>query len=94
MFDAHGRAFVFFGGVLRRGIDDNRKTAIDVIFTGKERRYNRRFWVMCNHYLLDPTACTPASGWETGRVENQVGNVREWLFTPKVRCARPRSASC
>ena len=21
------------------------------------------------------------------RVENQVGNVREWLFTPKVRCA-------
>jgi hypothetical protein len=42
---------------------------------------------MCNHYLVDPTACTPASGWEKGQVENQVGNVREWLFTPKVRCA-------
>ena len=32
-------------------------------------------------------ACTPTSGWEKGQVENQVGNVREWLFTPKVRCA-------
>ena len=42
---------------------------------------------MCNHYLIEPTACTPASGWEKGQVENQVGNVREWLFTPKVRCA-------
>jgi hypothetical protein len=42
---------------------------------------------MCNHYLVDPTACTPASGWEKGQVENQVGNVREWLFTPKLKCA-------
>ena len=72
----------------RRGIYDNLKPAVDAIFTGKERRYNRRFLVMCNHYLIDPTACTPAS-WlgEVGQVENQVGNVREWLFTPKVRCA-------
>ena len=28
-------------------------------------------------------ACTPESGWEKGQVENQVGNVREWLFTPR-----------
>jgi hypothetical protein len=41
---------------------------------------------MCNHYLIEPTACTPAAGWEKGQVENQVGNVREWLFTPKLRC--------
>jgi transposase len=87
VFDAHARAFEFFGGVPRRGIYDNLKPAVDAIFTGKERRYNRRFLVMCNHYLVDPTACTPASGWEKGQVENQVGNVREWLFTPKVRCA-------
>ncbi len=87
VFDAHARAFEFFGGVPRRGIYDNLKPAVDAIFTGKERRYNRRFLVMCNHYLIDPTACTPASGWEKGQVENQVGNVREWLFTPKVRCA-------
>jgi hypothetical protein len=40
---------------------------------------------MCSHYLIEPTACTPASGWEKGQVENQVGTVRGWLFTPKPR---------
>jgi transposase len=87
VFDAHARAFAFLGGVPRRGIYDNLKPAVDAIFVGRERRYNRRFLVMCNHYLVDPTACTPAAGWEKGQVENQVGNVREWLFTPKLRCA-------
>jgi transposase len=85
VFDAHARAFAFLGGVPRRGIYDNMKPAVDAIFTGRERRYNRRFLVMCNHYLVDPTACTPAAGWEKGQVENQVGNVREWVFTPKLR---------
>ena len=64
VFDAHARAFAFFGGVPRRGI--NLKSAVDAIFTDKERRYNRRFLLMCNSYLVDPTACTPASGWEDG----------------------------
>jgi hypothetical protein len=40
---------------------------------------------MCSHYLVDPVACTPASGWEKGQVENQVGVVRERFFTPRVR---------
>jgi hypothetical protein len=31
------------------------------------------------------TACTPASGWEKGQVENQVGLVRERFFTPRLR---------
>ena len=54
---------------------------------GKERRFNRRFMAMANHYLFEPVACTPASGWEKGQIENQVGNVREWLFTPMARFA-------
>lgn len=87
VFDAHSKAFEFLGGVPRRGIYDNLKPAVDTVLVGRERRYNRRFLMMCNHYLVDPTACTPAAGWEKGQVENQVGNVREWLFTPKVRCA-------
>jgi IS30 family transposase len=29
-------------------------------------------------------ACTPASGWEKGQVENQVGLVRERFFTPRL----------
>ena len=85
LFDAHERAFRFFGGVARRGIYDNMKTVVDLVFTGRERRVNRRFLQMASHYLVEPVACTPAAGWEKGRVENQVGNVREWLFTPKPR---------
>ena len=66
-------AFAFFGGACTRGIYDNMKTAVDTVFVGKERAFNRRFLLMCSHYLVEPTACTPASGWEKGQVENQVG---------------------
>ena len=85
VFDAHNRAFAFFGGVPERMIYDNLKAVVETIFTGKERLFNRRFMVLANHYLFEPVACTPASGWEKGQVENQVGNIREWLFTPLAR---------
>src|SRR6201997_4588165 len=85
VFDAHDRAFAFFKGACSRGIYDNMKTAVDAIFVGKDRAYNRRFLQMCGHYLVDPVACTPASGWEKGQVENQVGLVRERFFTPRLR---------
>jgi len=85
VFDAHDRAFAFLKGTCRRGIYDNMKTAVETIFIGKDRLYNRRFLQMCSHYLVDPVACTPASGWEKGQVENQVGLVRERFFTPRLR---------
>ncbi|UGY06991.1 IS21 family transposase [Bradyrhizobium quebecense] len=85
VFDAHDRAFALFKGACRRGICDNMKTAVETIFVGKGRLYNRRFLQMCSHYLVDPVACTPASGWEKGQVENQVGLVRERFFTPRLR---------
>jgi transposase len=87
VFDAHNRAFAFFGGVPLRMVYDNLKAVVETIFTGKERLFNRRFMVLANHYLFEPVACTPASGWEKGQVENQVGNIREWLFTPLARFA-------
>src|SRR6516165_336998 len=85
VFDAHERAFAMFKGACGRGIYDNMKTAVEKIFVGKQRLYNRRFLQMCSHYLVDPVACTPASGWEKGQVENQVGLVRERFFTPRLR---------
>ena len=85
VFDAHDRAFAFFKGVCARGIYDNMKTAVETVFVGKNRLFNRRFAQMCSHYLVEPTACTPASGWEKGQVENQVGLVRERFFTPRLR---------
>ena len=98
VFDAHDKAFAFFGGACARGIYDiepllrhwserqwRGKTAVDAILVGKARDYNRRFQQMCGHYLVEPVACTPASGWEKGQVENQVGTVRQRFFSPRVR---------
>jgi transposase len=85
VFDAHDRAFAFFRGACTRGIYDNMKTAVEAILVGRDRTYNRRFLQMCSHYLVDPVACTPASGWEKGQVENQVGVVRERFFSPRLR---------
>jgi transposase len=85
VFDAHNRAFSFFKGSCTRGIYDNMKTAVETVFLGKDRQFNRRFLQMCGHYLVEPVACTPAAGWEKGQVENQVGVVRERFFTPRLR---------
>ena len=85
VFDAHDKAFGFYDGACRRGIYDNMKTAVEAIFIGKARQYNRRFLQMCSHHLIEPVACSPASGWEKGQVENQVGNLRDHLFRPKPR---------
>jgi len=64
VFDAHERAFAFFKGACTRGIYDNMKTAVETVFVGKDRQYNRRFLQMCAHHLVDPVACTPV--WSTG----------------------------
>ena len=49
LFDAHTRSFAALGGVARRGIYDNMKTAVDKVKKGKGRVVNkRRFAVMCS----------------------------------------------
>jgi transposase len=49
VFDAHARAFALFGGVPIRGIYDNMKTAVDAVFLGRDRTFNRRFLLMTDH---------------------------------------------
>ena len=83
VFDAHNQAFEFFGGSCIRGIYDNMKTAVDAVYAGKARKFNRRFEEMCLHYLVEPVACSPGAGWEKGQVENQVQNCRERFFVPR-----------
>ena len=85
VFDAHAEGFGFFGGACERGIYDNMSTAVEAVFTGRARRFNRRFEQMCSHYLVEPSACTPAAGWEKGQVENQVGLARKRFFSPRLR---------
>ena len=91
-FDSHDKAFRFYGGICRRGIYDNMKTAVEAIFVGKARRCNGRFLQMGSHHLIEPAACAPASGWEKGQVENQVGNLRDRMFRPEPRVKSAGSA--
>ena len=81
LFDAHARSFSALGGVPRRGIYDNMKTAVDKVNKGKGRTVNARFAVMCAHYLFDPDFCNVAAGWEKGIVEKNVQDSRRriWL---------------
>src|SRR6266568_4313280 len=80
VFDAHYWAFALYKGACGCGIYDNMKTAVGMIFVGTQRLYSRQFLKM-SHHLIKPVACTPASGWEKGQVENQVALVRERFFT-------------
>lgn len=79
---AHEEAFKFFGGCCKNGIYDNMKTAVKKILIGKDRIFNEKFAQMASHYLFEPVACTPASGWEKGQIEKQVGDTRRNFFTP------------
>ena len=80
LFDAHTRSFAALGGVPRRGIYDNMKTAVDKVKKGKGRIVNARFTVMCAHYLFDPDFCNVASGWEKGVVEKNVQDSRRRIW--------------
>ena len=84
VLDAFVRALAFYGGVPRRVIIDNPKTMVTYVSRSKDRVYHPRFLALMNHYVMEPVACTPASGWEKGQIENQVQHIRQWLFTPKL----------
>ncbi len=85
LFDAHHQAFRVFGGVPRRGIYDNMRTAVDRVGRGKERQVNARFSAMASHYLFEAEFCNPASGWEKGQVEKNVQDARHRLWQPMPR---------
>ena len=89
LFDAHSRSFAALGGVPRRGIYDNMKTAVDKVNKGKGRIVNARFAVMCAHYLFDADFCNVASGWEKGLVEKNVQDSRRriWIEAQTLRFA-------
>jgi transposase len=84
LFDAHTRSFAALGGVARRGIYDNMKTAVDKVMRGKGhgkgRVVNARFMALCSHYLFDPDFCNVASGWEKGVVEKNVQDSRRRIW--------------
>jgi transposase len=82
LFDAHNHAFRVLGGVLRRGIYDNMRTAVDKVGRGKQRQVNARFSAMVSHFLFEAEFCNPAAGWEKGQVEKNVQDARHRLWQP------------
>lgn len=80
LFDAHTRAFTALGGVPRRGIYDNMKTAVDKVSKGQGRIVNTRFYAMVSHYLFEADFCNVASGWEKGVVEKNVQDARRRIW--------------
>jgi transposase len=88
LFDAHLRCLTGLGGVPRRGIYDNMKTAVDKTpRPDRLRKVNTRFAAMATHYLFEPDFCNVASGWEKGRVEKAVldGRRRIWQRAQEKR---------
>ena len=80
LFDAHARAFRVLGGIPKRGIYDNMKTAVDKVGVGKRRIVNTRFAAMAAHYLFEPDFCNVAAGWEKGVVEKNVQDSRRRVW--------------
>jgi len=88
LYDAHTRAFTALGGIPKRGIYDNMKTAVDkVVKRTNGRVVNSRFYAMTAHYLFEPDFCNVASGWEKGIVEKNVQDSRRrvWIEA-KTQC--------
>jgi len=88
LYDAHTRAFTALGGIPKRGIYDNMKTAVDkVVKRTNGRIVNSRFYAMTAHYLFEPDFCNVASGWEKGIVEKNVQDSRRrvWIEA-KTQC--------
>ncbi|MDH3467710.1 MAG: IS21 family transposase [Gammaproteobacteria bacterium] len=85
LFDAHNHALSALGGVPKRGIYDNMRTAVDKVGRGKARVVNARFRAMTGHFLFETEFCTPAAGWEKGQIEKNVRDARPriWHQVPK-----------
>lgn len=74
-------AFASSAGAAAHGVRQPQGGRANHSSSGKERQFNPRFMALASHYLFEPVACTPASGWRR-KSRIRVGNIREWLFTP------------
>jgi transposase len=80
----HIQTFEHFGGVARRCVYDNLKTAVKK-GSGKNAVKQVSFIRLEAHYGFEAVFCNVASGWEKSGVENAVAIVRRIAFTPMPR---------
>ena len=75
----HGQAFAFFGGLPRRLLYDNLKSAV-LERTGEAIRFHPRLLALADHYGFDPRPVAPRRGNEKGRVERAIRYLRSAFF--------------
>lgn len=78
----HVQAFSFFGGVPRRLIYDNLRTAVKEGWGRYVRSEQAAFVALRSHYAFHSDFCNPGSGNEKGLVEGLVGYIRRNVIVP------------
>lgn len=81
-FDAHVKAFQYFGGVFPVLIYDNLTTAVQKVLKGKKRVMQENFSKFNAYYSFTPRFCNVAAGHEKGGVEGIVGFSRRNYMVP------------
>jgi transposase len=76
---AHQAAFDAFGGVPRRLLYDNLKSAV-IERQGDAIRFNENLIAFASHYRYEPRPVAPYRGNEKGRVERAIRYVRDAFF--------------
>jgi len=79
--EAQIRALDFFGGIPRRVIYDNLRSAVLKVLH-RSRKLNSRFEMLVTHYGFRADFANPEAGWEKGLVEDLVGWARRSFFVP------------
>ena len=79
LLEAHVAAFETFGGVPRRVLYDNMKTAV-VERDGLAVRFHPALLALAQHYGFEPVACKPRRPVEKGSVERRVRDLRSSLL--------------
>lgn len=81
-FDAHIKAFEFFGGIFPVLIYDNLTTAVRKVLQGKKRLEQEGFRKFKAYHNFASRFCNPDSGHEKGGVEGLVGFARRNYMVP------------
>jgi len=85
-FEAHERAFEYFGGVFRLLRYDNLKAAVKKILRGYQREETARFIAFRSHWRFQSEFCSPYQAHEKGAIESEAGYFRRnhWVRLPKA----------
>ena len=85
---AHRNAFEAFGGVPKRVMVDNCKTAVlKARRNGNDPELNPAYLQFADHYGFQISACNPGRPNEKGRVENAVGFIKTGFLAGREPCA-------